>query len=485
MELVAEAAVAFHEAAETTGVDFRNERLVVAVSGGPDSLALLDVLTRLMPADRLIVAHLDHGLRPASAAEAATVAGVAAGYGLRFQADRVDVARLARERGLSLEAAGRTARYDFLAEVARREGATAVAAGHNADDQVETVLMHFMRGSGLGGLRGMRSVSPLPGHADLWLLRPLLGITRAAIEAYCVERGLAPITDDSNADPTFLRNRLRHDLLPRLESYNPQIRQRLRDMAEALADDEEMLADLTAEAWGQLVLDRRDGAIILQRSGWRALPLALRRRLLRRTIAEVNSALRDVGFQALEAARRVAEEGQTGAAAALPGGVNLRVEYDRIVVAAEAGSHLDEYPQLPAAESIPLTVPGEVDLGNDWRLAAEVVEQPDRLAIENNIDPWTAYVAGDLSPLLVRVRQPGERLRPLGLGGATKIKEVMIDRKLPAAYRARWPIVATADHVVWIAGVALDDRARVKPDSRVVRLRCVKRLYADERGFQR
>jgi tRNA(Ile)-lysidine synthase len=368
------------------------------------------------------------------------------------------------------------ARYDFLAEVARQEGAAAVAVGHNADDQVETVLMHFLRGSGLGGLRGMQAISPLPGHADLWLLRPLLRVTRAEIEVYCRERGLAPIIDDSNADPAFLRNRLRHDLLPVLETYNPQVRQRLRDAAEVIAADEALLSDATQAAWDELVLHRAEGLVVWRHAGWQALPLALRRRFLRRAIAAVSPELRDVGFQTLELARRIAEEGQTGAMATLPGGVSLRVEYDRLLIAREAGVHLEAYPQLPAAEPIPLAVPGEIELGHGWRLMAEVLSHIDRPAIQANADPWTAYVDGDnATPLFVRPRRPGERIRPLGLGGATKIKEVMIDRKIPAAYRERWPIVATSDHAVWLPGAVLDDRARVNPDSRrVARLRCAR-----------
>jgi tRNA(Ile)-lysidine synthase len=476
MNLIEAAGDSLRQAAETAGIDLLNSRLVVAVSGGPDSLALLDVFTRLLPPANLIVAHLDHGLRPTSTAEAETVAGLAAAYGLRFHAGRADVAGLAKMHGLSIEEAGRMTRYDFLAEVARQESASAVAAGHNADDQVETVLMHFLRGSGLGGLRGMRVASPLPGHADLWLLRPLLRVTRAEIEAYCRELGLAPIIDDSNADLAFLRNRLRHDLLPILESYNPQFRQRLLALAEVITADDELLAETTQATWNQLILDRSEGLVVWRRAGWRALPLALRRRFLRRAIAEVSPELRDVGFQTLEAARHIAEEGQTGSMATLPDGVSLRVEYDRLLIARETGVRLEEYPQLPSADLIPLAVPGEAELGHGWRLVAEELGHVELSTIEANADPWTAYVDVDPSvSIFVRPRRPGERIRPLGLGGATKIKEVMIDRKIPAAYRARWPIVVTGGHPVWIPGAVLDDRARVKPQGRrVVRLRCVR-----------
>lgn len=480
MKLIETARDSLRQAAGTAGMDFLNNRLLVALSGGPDSLALLDVLTQLVGPANLIVAHLDHGLRPTSTAEAETVTGMAAGYGLRFHAGRADVAGLARRRGLSIEEAGRMARYDFLAEVARREEALAVATGHSADDQVETVLMHLLRGSGLSGLRGMAVFSPMPGNAKLWLLRPLLRVTRAEIEAYCRERGLAPIIDDSNTDPAFLRNRLRHVLLPVLESYNPQFRQRLLALADVITADDELLAETTRAAGNELVIDQREGLIVFRRAGWQALPLALRRRFLRQALAEVGPELRDVGFQTLEAARRIAEEGQTGSAAALPGGICLRVEYDRLLITNETRVQLNEYPQLPTAEPLPLPIPDLLELGNGWGITTEALSYIDRPAIQTNTDPWTAYIDADsLTSLFIRPRQPGERIRPLGLGGATKIKEVMIDRKIPAAYRARWPIVATDDHAVWIPGAVLDDRARVKPDSRrVVRLCCVREEIA-------
>ena len=264
------------------------ETVVVGVSGGPDSLCLLHLLRRLAPELRLWlhVAHLHHGLRGAEAdADAAFVAELADCWGLPCTVGRADVAALAREAGLSLEEAARQARYRFLAGVAEAGGAATLAVGHNADDQAETVLMHFLRGSGAAGLRGMLPRTPLddyrllqaatipiasghrvtalrsprwrqvfvvyswtaqplavsgadgdasdpppspgprvPASPRLHLVRPLLSISRAEIEAYCAEYRLAPRTDRSNEDTIFFRNRLRHELLPLLETYNPGIR---------------------------------------------------------------------------------------------------------------------------------------------------------------------------------------------------------------------------------------------------------------------
>ena len=217
------------------------------------------------------------------------------------------------------------------------------------------------------------------------------------------------------------------------------------------------------------------GQAALRREEWRRQPLALRRRLLRRAIAACLPTPADVGFQAIEAARRAAEGVASSKRVSLPGGVVMDVGYEALTFHRGAVEQRHNWPQLTAPAAFALSVPGSVALAGGWRLTAEPLPHFDPAAIAANADPWTAHVALDeATTLLVRPRQPGERLRPLGLGGATTLKEVMIDRKIPAAARALWPIVATAEHPLWLPGHVLDDRARIRPDSvRVVRLRCI------------
>ena len=459
MELVERLAGALQQASQISGLAWPAETLVVGVSGGPDSAALLHALRQLLPPTALIVAHFDHGLRPGSAGEAEQVAMMAGG--LRFRAGRADVAAQARAGRLSLEEAGRVARYDFLAGVARAERAKAVAVGHNADDQAETILMHVLRGSGTAGLRGMTTATPLPGHADLWLWRPLLAITRQEIEAYCREHQLAVINDPTNSDQTYLRNRLRHDLLPALERANPRLRDRLREMAQVVAADEELLNGLTERAWVEVVVATGSTGVTMRRQVWRGLPLGLRRRLLRRAVAET---------------------GHTGARAALPGGLTLFVGYDSLLLAGELLPAVGEYPQLLSAEPVPLPVPGALDLAGGWRITAEWAVA-DLFTITANDDSWTASIAATAATELhVRGRREGEWLRPLGLEGETRLKEIMINRKIPAHARALWPVVANHEHAVWLPGHVLDDRAQVmSDDGRVVRLWC-RRLGEGEPG---
>lgn len=473
MGLVEQVANALKQAAEVTGFDSQRHTLVVGVSGGPDSLTLLHVLTRLVPIENVVVAHLDHGLRPGSASEAANVGAMA--RGVRYYSERVDVTQLSKDRRHTVEEAGRMARYDFLARVARQEGARHIAVGHHADDQVETVLMHLLRGSGPAGLRGMETAGAVPGQPDLTLLRPLLQVSRPDIEQYCAEHGLNPILDESNSDVAFFRNRLRNELLPALEAYNPQVRQRIREMAVVIGGEDDLLARLTDETWQQVLIDKGQEIVHLRREEWAVQPLALRRRLLRRAIAEVSPGVPDSGFRALEAARLSAEKGVTGTQVSLPGGLVLRVSYDRLVIAAAAADLAAGFPQTLMVEPLKLPVPGVVGLANGWQLEAEPVEFVDQHQIQIMSDRWTVFISRDLGDkLLVRSRRKGEKMQPLGLNGKTKLKEIMIDRKIPAYLRERWPVVAVPGHVVWLPGHVLDSRAQVAAGGgRAVRLRCL------------
>ncbi|MFZ0545212.1 MAG: tRNA lysidine(34) synthetase TilS [Candidatus Promineifilaceae bacterium] len=447
------------------------DKIVTAVSGGPDSLTLLHLLAQrsLHPAENIIAAHLDHQLRPTSAREAQQVCRIAAEWGITCRMNQIDVEALSQQESLSLEEAGRQARYRFFAEVAAEFNARYIFTGHHADDQVETVLMHLLRGSGSAGLRGIRPFSPLAGHPGRWVVRPLLNTSREQIEAYCERHQLEPILDESNTDTTFFRNRLRHELLPFLETYNPQIRARLQAMTAVTAADYDWLQQQTAEAWNNICLETGVGWVRLSLADWQQLPLSLRRSALRTAVAQLRPTLRDVGFQTIEQARHVAEQGLVGTEAVLPGEITLSVGYTSLLVrSANAQLPPPQLPQLLSDKPQPLPIPGQLPLANGWLLtgdwaAEDVPPQPD-----TQDNPWTVYLdIGETDSLVVRPRLPGERFQPLGMNGHTKsVKETMIDRKIPAQLRPRWPIVASSSHLLWIAGHLIDQRACLHPNSR-------------------
>ncbi|MDX1663855.1 MAG: tRNA lysidine(34) synthetase TilS [Candidatus Promineifilaceae bacterium] len=475
------------------GVLTPDDPLVVGVSGGPDSLALLHALVvgadgsrPLHAPSKVIVGHLNHQLRDDAAEDAQFVARLCAEWKLACHVERSDVHALADDAGLSLEEAGRLARYRFLAALARRASAHAVAVGHHADDQVETVLMHLLRGSGLGGLRGMEPVAALPyGESPqehkIHLLRPLLATPRAEIEAYCESHALRPRIDPSNSDPTFFRNRVRHELLPELETYNPQLRRAVLRTASLLAADHALLDRMAEHLWEALLLEQGEGWLRVELSGWRRADLSLRRRLLRRAVGALGGVPSEggegaeVGFRTTELAREVAESGDVGAQAHLPGDLLLTLEYDAWRLEAPGAIVPLRAPQLPATGAeLVLAIPGIVYLAGGWRLEAALLEGVGPADVADNADDAVAFVdVGGTAKLIVRGRQPGERLRPLGMNGhSTPVKDIMINRKIPSELRERWPIVATADHPVWIAGHQMDRRVSVTSESRaVVRLR--------------
>ncbi|RMF04864.1 MAG: tRNA lysidine(34) synthetase TilS [Chloroflexi bacterium] len=469
----------------------QNDSVVVGVSGGADSLCLLHLLVNLQSALnlRLTVAHLNHQLRPVHAnADAQFVAQLAQKWNLPLEQERQNVAELAAGRKQSVEEAARQARYAFLWRVAHRVGAAKIAVGHNADDQVETVLMHFLRGSGLHGLRGMLPAVPVSGlrlHPDdiaglplepsPQIIRPLLDISRADIEEYCQTHHLFPRQDYTNQDTTYFRNRLRHELLPQLESYNPNIRQVIRRTARVVAADVQLLKAQLDAVWPEVARTETTQQIVFDRERWLALPLALKRATIRRAVNQLRHSLRDIGFEHVETAVSVAELGQTGAQATLPAGLRLVVSYNQLVVAPvdSAAPPPDTEPWLAAGSSILLAVPGVTPLpGSPWRLAATLLPAEDAdWANIQHAGRWEAYLDADVAgePLTLRTRQPGDVFCPLGMAGhRQKLNEFMINQKIPAHRRPHIPLLAAGKQVLWVCGFRPDERAQIKSNTKQV-----------------
>jgi tRNA(Ile)-lysidine synthase len=478
--------------------------LVVAVSGGADSLCLLGALLDLRerratraPGD-LVVATLDHGLRGAAGAEDARwVVALASGLGLRCMSGQVDARALAREERLSLEDAARRLRYRFLRQVARDTGATRICVAHTQDDQAETVLIHLLRGSGLAGLVGMR---PLQGD----IARPLLVISRAQTEAYCAAHGWEPRADETNRDERYLRNRVRWRLLPAMEAYNPRIRQTLARMAATLVDDEALLTAATDAAWTEVVVGEAPGRIALDLAALGEQPRALRRRLIRRAAERLTPHLvatsETLAAPTLEARHvslieRLATTSATGATLTLPGGLRATRSYTELRLShtsrrqpARVRSETDG----GAGRSWPLTPPGVVDAAElGWRVRAVVTETPPGL--EGAILPeqprlpplshagtaaavhrgeWRVYADADATGerLSVRAWRPGDRFRPLGMAQTKKLQDVFADAKIPRELRRRLPLVCAgegaSERIVWVVGVRIGDEFKLTGETR-------------------
>jgi tRNA(Ile)-lysidine synthase len=446
-------------------------------------------------------------LRGAEAdADAEFVGALAADWGLPCTIEQVDVPALAQDHKLAIEEAARRARYAFLARVAVDVGVRTIAVGHNADDQTETVLMHFIRGSGLAGLRGMLPRTPVQDYRllegkgtleaastpDLQLIRPLLEVTRADIEAYNDFYGLEPRFDRSNLDRTYFRNWLRHEVLPLLAQHNPNVREVIRRSARVITDDYALLRSLLDEAWEAVARDDgSEGRIIFDLAAWRLLPTALQRAMLREAIHRLRRTLRNINFLHVENALVVARDGTTGDQSTLPRGLMLTVGYERLTIA-EAGARppLPDWPLLdPGTSALPVSVPGDTALPDgEWLLRTRVLGwealTPDWAS---NPDPWQAFLDADAAGtrLWLRTRRPGDRFEPLGMGGHTvKLADFLTNQKVPRAARDRLPLLvadgsgvetsgsADAGRILWVPGWRVDERARVRDSTeRVLVLR--------------
>ncbi len=468
----------------------QGDRLVLGISGGPDSLVMLHLFVRLRDelALHLHAVHLNHRIRGEDAdADARFVEAVAAEWEVPCRVEAMDVPALAAGRRLSLEEAARQARYTVLGRAAVELGARLIAVAHNADDQAETVLMHFLRGSGLAGLRGMLAATPLAGYqllepldrqaeageAGPHLIRPLLDIPRADIEAYCTAHSLTPRFDRSNLDTTYFRNRLRHEVIPSLEALNPNLHAVLCRTASVAAADYEALQAQVDDAWGRIALEETSEYIRLDRSAWLRLPLAVQRAAIRRAVWRLRRSLRDVGYQHVEAAVRVARDGQTGAQATLPAGLALRVDYDALIITGSEQSLPEpDWPLLEPGAVAMIEGPGEVDLpGSAWWFSLYPYTGAHSGAGWRalQVNPWVAVLdidRGERAPAVqLRTRQPGDRFRPQGAGGSQKVSEFQINAKIPAAWRDRLPLLVAGGEIAWVCGWRVDERFVVRPET--------------------
>lgn len=443
--------------------------MVVGVSGGPDSLCLLHVLHAL--GHDVLVAHLDHQLRPESAAEAVAVEATASALGLPFIAERVDVGAHARSEGLSVEEAARELRYEFLFGQARAHSAQAVAVAHTADDQIETVLMHLIRGGGMAGLRGMSYRSVLP-HFDeaIPLVRPLLGTWRHETVEYCWANSLRPLHDRTNESLEFFRNRVRHELIPLLESYNPRVRAALWRTAETLGADLALVEERVAAAWKQAVLRQAEDFVCFDGTELARQPIPLQRRLILRAAERLRPAL-ETGFAGLERAAVFIADASSSRLD-LGGGLTLLRQADGIYVSVgERSLPRDDWPQINEdLVTIPVHESVTVSLAGDWRFTASYMpaSDPSVRGVPGREDPFRACLDADSLPgqLELRPPRPGDRFRPLGLQGhSQKLSDFFVNAKLPARARARWPLLCSGQILVWVPGFRPAEDFRLRESS--------------------
>ena len=431
------------------------DRVLVAFSGGQDSTALLELLLDLRKEMRIevLLAHFNHKLRPGAGDDEAFVRSVAAARGISLTVGSRNVRLYARRRKTNLEEAARELRYAFLRRAARAAGATKIATAHTRTDQAETVLMRLLRGAGGRGLAG------IPPQPDAVLIRPLIDVERGEIEAYLRRRGLPFRTDETNLDRRFLRNRLRLEILPLLETIEPAAVRHLALTARILGDEETVLESMTATARREL--DRcADGRPALDAESLAVLPRGLSRRVVRMFLSELRGNLRAVTFEDVESVLGLKEGKETPIRKDLV----LRREEGLIRVKSGRGR---------AAQKA---------FAFSWQGKEELVlpERSGRFKVTFRRRPFSGTfdyddgkrafcdAAGVVFPLKVRNRKPGDRYRPCGAPGSKKLKEILRAKKIPLAGRDALPVFLSGNEIVWVPGLPVSDAHKVMPKTKSI-----------------
>jgi len=429
------------------------DHVLVAVSGGPDSMCLLYCLWWLRRdyGLKLTIAHLDHGIRPDTEKDLEAVRWAAEDLGLPLVYEHRDVPAFAKERKLNLEEAARMVRRDFLERAAKDAGATKIALGHTRTDLAETVLMHILRGAGPGGLRGILFSAPP-------YIRPLLCVSRRETEEFCRAHDIPYVVDPTNLDTRYLRNSIRLELLPHLKKFAPDPEGALARSAELWAEAEESLEWAAARALGEVRLDQDTLSV----KGLLELPRGLRSLVIRRMAAEALGTERGIDRVHIEQVLHILEKGEGHAMATLPKGLRVERWRDRLRFRVTPPGPEERAP-LGGEWELPLEGEREIpELG--WRFRLSRIPRPESLTPPS---PYVAYIdlRKVLPPLYVRTRRPGDRIRPLGFPKEKKLKDVLSSAGIPPEERDRVPLLCDKRGIIWAVGARLSEDYKVGGDA--------------------
>ena len=474
------------DAVRRAGYSHNETTLVVGISGGPDSTALLHALVAVKDSHGLSLhaGHLNHNFRGQEAEDDAVFAEeLARSLGLPVTVVKEDPHEYQRKRGISsFEQGAREMRYAFMAGIAKAANASAVTVGHTADDLAETVMLHVLRGSGLHGLRGMTELAawPWPGEADgLAIFRPLLGVTKEQTADYVRGLGRTFREDSGNYMWRFTRNKVRHDLMPKLaEDYNPQVRKALVRLAHAAAEELDFAEGELDRVWSGVAAES-EGEVRFSRNALGELHPHLQRLALRRGYIMVNGDATRLAEIHLISMEGLVTGERGGRVLELPGGVMLRREYGALVLTRSQEPDCP-YPELGGEYAIALPTEAGVEkvaFAGPWQITMQIGLAEQELAA----DAWTACLdrgaleEGAMNGLTVRTWRPGDRIQPLGMTGQKKLQDLFTDLRVPRSWRVRVPLLETRRGIAWVVGHRIADWAKATTEAdgpaEVLRLR--------------
>ncbi|MDI6703274.1 MAG: tRNA lysidine(34) synthetase TilS [bacterium] len=441
------------------------DKVIVAVSGGPDSVSLLHILWCLKDKWRLNlhIAHLNHSLRGEEAEkDACFVKGLAKRYGFPITLREVDVLKWSQEKKVSLEVGARRLRYEFLVGVAESVNARKIALGHNANDNIETILMRLIRGTGICGLKGIPPDRSL--NDNLKIIRPLINITSLQIKDYIAQNNLEYRIDSSNLKPIYLRNKIRLELLPLMLEYNRKFKEALLKTASLWEKDDEYLNEIARIEFSKALL-KSNKRIILDLGKITYLPQAILSRILREGIRLAKGNLERVTYRHIAQIIRLIDRGPSQGEVYLPDRIKIQREYEHIIIYREEEKR-DRDKKI--GFEYPINVPGETRIiFLNTELQTEILERDSSFFIPHpslNIAHFD-YDKVKL-PLILRSRAPGDRFTPLGMKGRKKVKDFFIDLKIGKLDREKIPLLLDKEGIIWVVGYRIDDRVRISRDTK-------------------
>lgn len=423
-------------------------RIGAAVSGGADSMAMLHALISL--GYDVLALHFEHGIREGSSeADMRFAEQYCAERNIPFYCARANVPQELRS-GESIETAARRLRYDFFARISQEQKIDLIATAHHADDNAETFLLNLLRGGGMRGLSGMSAKRP-PN-----IIRPLLFARRSEIEAYCADHAIPFVTDETNLSDDYTRNYIRHEILPRLGKLNPNAPAAINRTQEILREEDDALAEYTDREFMEIA-EVSDGRIILCLDKFRAMHRAMQRRLLRRAIAEV-CPLADIEKQHIDTLLALAEKGETGKKFTLPKKFSAIVSYNSLIIAAKT-YRINRIEVYPLAD-------GATPVWDGARIESAPAEQ---VCFGKGTDSVQYFDGEALAGAVLRTRRQGDTFRALGASGEKKLKDWLIDKKIPAEERDELILLARGSEILWIVGRAVSEQSKVRNDSRNIK----------------
>lgn len=443
------------------------DKVLVALSGGPDSVFLLHLLLSLKDELKitLLAGHLNHCLRGAeSNKDESFVKSLAKKEGIKLISAKRDVAGYAKRKKMSIETAARELRREFLHKAADKYGCRRIATGHNLNDQAETVLMHIIRGSGLTGLKGIPVVNGK-------FIRPMLGVSREEIVDFLSSNGIAWREDSSNQSPDFTRNKVRLCIIPQLKKYNPQIIHSLSHLAENAGSDLELIDDMTGKAFRHVAIIHK-AKINIDLSLFNSYNKGLRRNIFRQAILHIARHGVVPSFESVENCIHLMAEGKVGSRyEALPG-IWCTIGYKNAEISKTPSAAL----AIKAIASKKLAIPGKTAI-NGHLIKAELLQNSGRPAKMSLKADMVYFDAGklDMDLLTVGGRLPGDVIVPFGSSHGKKTKEIFIEAKIPQARRDSWPVIRLNGQIVWLAGLRRSNHALLNSETkRILRLEFLK-----------